>query len=146
MKTTERWFKEKLDSFREDPEFRLERIILDLTEEICVAMERKKISRAMLAEVLNVSPAYMTKCLRGSTNFTLKTLLAFGDALDLDFQAKFDDKGDKGGLCEIHGENVVGVTAQAQGRTEAYTESPIFQKIFTKPPFDAASVDLEEAA
>jgi hypothetical protein len=109
-------------------------------------MEKKKISRAMLSQLLDVSPAYMTKCLRGNTNFTLKTLLAFGDALDLDLEVKFGDKEFKEGLCEIHGENAVGVTTQAQGGTETFTESSIFQKIFTKPAIDAAGVDWQEAA
>jgi ribosome-binding protein aMBF1 (putative translation factor) len=145
MQTSEEWFKEKLDSFRDDPEFRLERIVLDLTEEICVAMERENISRAMLAQILNVSPAAVTKFLRGTANFTLKTLLAFGDALDLDLQVKFERREAKG-LSEIQSENVAAVTVPVQDETAAYSEYPTVPEIFKKPALDAANTDYLNAA
>jgi transcriptional regulator with XRE-family HTH domain len=91
MKTKD-WFKNKLDSFRDDFEFRLESLILNITENISKRMVEKKINRSSLAEKLNVSPPAVTKILNGSSNFTLKTLLSLSDALDLDLNIEFKDK------------------------------------------------------
>lgn len=91
MKTGE-WFKRKLEFFKEDFEFRLETLILDLTEKICDKMQRKNINRTRLSELLNVSPPAVTKILNGTSNFTLKTLLSLADALEFDLKIEFVEK------------------------------------------------------
>ena len=63
-----------------------ERAVLRATEEICLAMEREKISRAELARRLGTSPAYVTKVLRGKANFTLATLARIAYALEGEFK------------------------------------------------------------
>jgi len=89
---TEDWFRKKLDSFKDDFEFRHESLILDLTENICREMKHKNINRIKLAERLNVSPPAVTKILNGNSNFTLKTLLAISDALEIDLKIDFGKK------------------------------------------------------
>ncbi len=89
---TGKWFKRKMESFKEDFSFRLETLILDLTEKICIKMEQKNINRMRLSELLNVSPPAVTKILNGNSNFTLKTLLSMSDALDLELKIDFVDK------------------------------------------------------
>lgn len=89
---TEEWFRKTLETFEEDREFRLETIILNLTEKICQKMRQKKINRTKLAELLGVSPAAVTKILNGNSNFTLKTLVSLSDALGLDLQINFIER------------------------------------------------------
>lgn len=67
-------FASLFDSARERPEFHVERTSLEFTEEVIARMEALGISRAELARRLGVSPAYITKLLRGTTNFTLETM------------------------------------------------------------------------
>lgn len=55
--------------------------ILDFTENIYRLMEQKKISKADLAKALQVSPAYVTKILRGNVNFTLETMVRLARAV-----------------------------------------------------------------
>jgi transcriptional regulator with XRE-family HTH domain len=55
---------------------------LEVTELLCELMERKGINRAELARRANVSSAYITKVLRGTTNLTLKTISDLFFALD----------------------------------------------------------------
>ncbi len=86
---TEKWFNEKLTALENDPDFRLEEIILDLTEQISVKMKEKRMTRAKLADLLGVTPAAVTKLLNGNPNFTLKTLLKVADVLDLKFNVSF---------------------------------------------------------
>lgn len=78
------WFKDMLDEFKDDFDFRLETLILDLTDDICRKMEQKNITRADLARKLDISPAAVTKILNGNSNFTLKTILKIAMALDTD--------------------------------------------------------------
>ena len=86
------WLKNKLTLFKDDFEFRLETLIIDLTERICFKMKEKEINRIDLAGLLNVSPPAVTKILNGSSNFTLKTLLSLSDALGQDIEISFVDK------------------------------------------------------
>jgi len=88
----EEWFKKKIESFEEDFDFRLETLILNITEKICTRMQQKKINRTRLAEKLKVSPPAVTKILNGNSNFTLKTLLSIADALDLELKIDFVDR------------------------------------------------------
>lgn len=55
--------------------------ILDFTEELSRVLEEKGVSRGELARRLESSPAYVTKILRGKTNFTLASMVRVGQAL-----------------------------------------------------------------
>jgi transcriptional regulator with XRE-family HTH domain len=100
------WLEKMLDSVKDSFEFRLEKIILDLTEQICKRMQDREITRTQLARDLNVSPAAVTKILNGNSNFTLRTLLSLGDALNLDLGIEFRPK-------EISAQGSLGVWTQA---------------------------------
>ena len=89
---TGKWFNDKLAALKDDADFRLETIILDLTEQISARMKEKGMTRAKLAAVLGVTPAAVTKLLNGNPNFTLKTLLKVADALGLEFTVSLGAK------------------------------------------------------
>ncbi len=91
MKTKE-WFNNLMEKFEDDFDFRLETIILNLTESVCIEMKDKNINRTQLSDLLDVSPAAITKILNGTNNFTLKTLLSIADALDMEFNPEFKKK------------------------------------------------------
>jgi len=77
------WFQQYLDRYRDDPDYVLEGIVLDLTDRIALAMQEQGVSRAELAERLGVSRAYITKLLGGNTNMTLRTLVRLALALGM---------------------------------------------------------------
>jgi transcriptional regulator with XRE-family HTH domain len=108
------WLEKMLDSVKDSFEFRLEKIILDLTEQICKRMQDREITRTQLARDLNVSPAAVTKILNGNSNFTLRTLLSLGDALNLDLGIEFSPK-------EISAQGSLGVWTQAGNVQEGWT-------------------------
>lgn len=91
--STEKWFSEILESFKDDFDFRLEGLIFDLTEHICKTMKDKNIKRKQLAEILKVSPAAVSKILNGNSNFTIRTLLSLADALKTELKIEFKEKG-----------------------------------------------------
>jgi transcriptional regulator with XRE-family HTH domain len=77
-----KWFKEKLEEFKDDPEFIAEGIILKLNEKIVIKMEELNITRAELARRLGVTKPFITKLLNGNHNLTVKTMVSIAKALE----------------------------------------------------------------
>lgn len=113
---TKTWFRKKLDLFKDDFDFRLEKIILNITEKISERMIQKKLNRSSFARVLNVSPPAVTKIFNGTDNFSLRRLLAMADALDLDLQINLVEKEAK----------IVKSTVYAAGTFTFPVERPVF--------------------
>lgn len=59
--------------------------ILEFTEAIVCHMDQQGITRKDLARLLGKSPAYVTKILRGNTNFTLDSMVRIAQALGAEF-------------------------------------------------------------
>jgi transcriptional regulator with XRE-family HTH domain len=78
----------KLDDARRSSEYAAEQMIDSITEAIVDRMFDLQLSRAELANRLNVSPARVTNLLRGG-NFTVRTLAELGDALGCDVAVQF---------------------------------------------------------
>jgi len=84
------------DIFREamgSHAFRLEAAKIEFTEEMVKRIDDLGISKSMLADRIGTSPAYVTKILRGSTNFTLESMVKIADALDADLRCHIAPKG-----------------------------------------------------
>jgi len=118
------WLKNKLNLFKDDFDFRVETLILNLTERICQRMKQKNINRTELSNLLYVSPPAVTKILNGNSNFTLKTLLSLADALEQDLVINFIDK-------EVIYSEAVGVTTKAFNVTRAYSDENLPHAYFT---------------
>ena len=68
-------FKELLSEARERDTYWAASMILDFTEGLHQIMEANGITRSDLARRLRVSPAYITKVLRGNVNFTVDSMV-----------------------------------------------------------------------
>ena len=64
-----------------DPGFWLEDFRLEFMEELAREMKHLNVSRTELARRVGVSPAYITKILRGDSNFTLQSMVKLAFAL-----------------------------------------------------------------
>jgi transcriptional regulator with XRE-family HTH domain len=69
-----------------------ESVILDFTYDIERFMESRKLSRADLAKKVGVSPAYITKVLRGEGNLTVKSVVSLADAVGAKVVLQLVDK------------------------------------------------------
>lgn len=69
-----------------------ENIIMNVTEDILVAMEDKNISKVRLAQLLNKSKSFVTQMLGGSRNMTLRSLSDIAFALDAEISITFTSK------------------------------------------------------
>ena len=81
--TSEKTFTKWLDELADDATYLEEAAILDFTEAVVLAMKRQGVTRSELAARLGKTPAYITKLLSGSNNFTLKTMTQVAQALRL---------------------------------------------------------------
>lgn len=81
-------FKELFEAARKKDRYWVAEAIHDFTEDICRLMEEKKINKADLARIMKVSPAYITKILRGNANFTIDTMVRLARALGASLQLR----------------------------------------------------------
>jgi transcriptional regulator with XRE-family HTH domain len=88
-------FAEMMNRIKEAPEFRVDQIKFEITEEICKQMKANSITRTELAERLNSSKAYVTKMLRGNSNFTLESLVKIAEALGCELNVRMCPEGFK---------------------------------------------------
>ena len=70
-----RSFKELIDESKGRDTYWTASMILDFTEGLHKIMEANGVTRSELARRLRVSPAYITKVLRGNVNFTVDSMV-----------------------------------------------------------------------
>lgn len=73
--------KTKADQARGTHAYRAEGASIRFTEDLVALMETSGLTRTALAEKIGSSPAYITKILRGETNFTLDSMVKIATAL-----------------------------------------------------------------
>lgn len=74
--------KAKAEAARQTHAYRAEGASIRFTEDLVSLMESRGLTRSALAEKIGTSPAYVTKILRGDTNFTLDSMVRIARALN----------------------------------------------------------------
>jgi ribosome-binding protein aMBF1 (putative translation factor) len=74
-------FQKALEEAKQHSPYYEEKLLLDVADRIIEEMDRSDISRVELARRLEVSPAYITKILRGHANLTIESLAKIAFAL-----------------------------------------------------------------
>jgi transcriptional regulator with XRE-family HTH domain len=69
------------EAARKTDAYRAEGASIRLTEELVARLKASGLTRTALAEKIGASPAYVTKILRGDTNFTLDSMVKIANAL-----------------------------------------------------------------
>lgn len=85
-------FLKELERLQSDPGFVAERLVIEINEEVCRLMSDRKLSRAALAQRMNVSRQLITRLLNGKTNMTLLTLCKLAVALGASVYVKLGPK------------------------------------------------------
>lgn len=86
-------FNELFDGVEETLAYKTEAAVLEFTEELVSWMDCQGLSRADLARKIGCSPAYVTKILRGGTNFTLETMVKVADVLGCKIRTHLQPEG-----------------------------------------------------
>jgi transcriptional regulator with XRE-family HTH domain len=71
-----------LDDLRATLDYEVAGVEMDFTESLEELMARRGVNKSELARRIGTSPAYITKILRGGTNFTLETMIKLVRALE----------------------------------------------------------------
>lgn len=133
--------------FREteqSPTYWEELAILDFTEEVVARMAALGVNKSQLAERLKVEPAYVTKLIGGSNNFTLRTMVKISRALAAELRFHLQPKGAQSVWTDyaVEGprrQSVVPVPAASAVTNEDFTPT-------TLPPVEAGSYESLPAA
>lgn len=84
--------RDQLEVARKTFSYRLEKVLFQVAERVCLLLDAGDIARTDLAKKMGVTPAYITKLLNGNPNLTIKSLLKLADALEqelfIDFMPK----------------------------------------------------------
>jgi transcriptional regulator with XRE-family HTH domain len=81
------------DEAKNSDAYWIEKALLEFTEDVIGRMEHLNMSRSELASKIDASPAYVTKILRGSTNFTLQSMVRIGRALGCELRTHLQSEG-----------------------------------------------------
>lgn len=83
---------DQMESDRQHQDFRIEKILLNFTAEICARMEELNINRAELAKRLGRSRAFVSKVMNCNHNITLKTMDSISNALGMEIGIQVYEK------------------------------------------------------
>src|SRR6266566_747762 len=105
MKTIEQIHEEiqaALRAARETHEYRAEGASIEFTNAMLTRMRQVGVSRSKLASKIRVNPAYISKILRGDTNFSLETMVKIANALESEFRCHLQPVGAKAQWLDVY--------------------------------------------
>jgi hypothetical protein len=109
-------FIEFLKAARSSIAYKVEDVILDVTEQIIERMRQLNLSKSALASKIGTSAPYTTKMLRGGTNFTLESMVKVSEGLDCDLKVQLVPKTRSQDLIQII-ERRMPATSKAEFKT-----------------------------
>src|SRR3954453_10153067 len=130
-------FAELYELMKDTAEYKVEALALTFTESVLLRMEDLgNLSRKQLAERMGVSEAYVSKILKGTSNFTFASLVKLGEALD----------------CHIEAPLLIPKEKEAEATPVSFVRFPFNPKAFrprevsTMPTVEPENDDTETAA
>lgn len=101
MNTPQNGFAELFALAEQSNEYWVEGVKIEFAEQMLAQMKELGISRTELARRLGTSPAYVTKILRGTTNFTLESMVSIARVLDCELLTHLQRRGSRGVWLEF---------------------------------------------
>lgn len=140
-------FGKLLEKAQRGPAYWVARAIGSFTEDLFVLMETRGVTKAELARRIDKSPAYITKVLRGDSNFTIKSMVTLARALDADIevrlkavdseQASFFGYSDDGAMSELIGtmnlNNITNITDKKNQGSFFPGEQQTYEETYEAP-------------
>jgi transcriptional regulator with XRE-family HTH domain len=107
-------FKALFDKARDGLHYWVGAVQLDFAAEVNRVMTERDTSKADLARSLGTSAAYVTKALRGDTNFTIESMVRIARALDMDLRLHLAPKGAEVSWSTLPTETVMALHGASQ--------------------------------
>jgi transcriptional regulator with XRE-family HTH domain len=99
-------FAELFNSARATVAYKVQGVIIEITEQIVEKMNAMGMSKSELASKIDASAPYVTKLLRGKTNFTAESIVKVADALNCDVEVKLVPRSSNVDWIELMGKTV----------------------------------------
>ena len=93
MKHSLKDLKARLVKARASHAYRVEKAVLEFTEDVTQRMGELNVKKSEFARRIDASPAYVTKILRGKSNFTFDSMVKIADGLDCDLSTHLTPRG-----------------------------------------------------
>jgi transcriptional regulator with XRE-family HTH domain len=105
MKTIEQVHEEiqtALNAARKTHEYRAEGVSIEFTNAMVTRMREVGVSRSELARLIKATPAYISKILRGATNFSLDSMVKIANALNCELRLHLQPSGAKSRRLDVN--------------------------------------------
>jgi transcriptional regulator with XRE-family HTH domain len=99
-------FAELFSSARATVAYKVQGVIIEITEQIVEKMNTMGMSKSELASKIDASAPYITKLLRGKTNFTAESIVKVADALNCDVEVRLVPRSSTNDWIELMGKTV----------------------------------------
>lgn len=132
MKTIEQIHEEiqaALKAARETHEYRAEGASIEFTNAMLTRMRQVGVSRSKLAAKIGVNPAYISKILRGDTNFSLETMVKIANALESQFRCHLQPAGAKSQWVDVYSKRISKTTFQPVGVSRKIIHLEQFRRV-----------------
>lgn len=96
-------FQKLLEQARQGDDYWIAAAQVEFTEQLHELMQRRRATKSELARRIGSSPAYVTKVMRGSTNFTLASMVRLVRALGGHLQFRVCAREDQSRWIHVHG-------------------------------------------
>lgn len=99
-------FKSRLNNLKQTHGYKVEVAKLEFVRGISRLLKLKRISNAELAVKIDTSPAYITKALRGETNFTIDSMVKLASAVGANLHIHIADTSASVRWLEVHPQTI----------------------------------------
>jgi plasmid maintenance system antidote protein VapI len=135
-----------LNAARQTHEYRAEGASIEFTNAMVARMRESGVSRSELARKIAANPAYISKILRGDTNFTLDTMVKIGNALGCEFRCHLQPAGAKSQWLDVYSSRTRKTSFQLSGMPRNVIRPAQFQRVDLPLETDASNEKLPAVA
>lgn len=130
---------ELIGQAKADDTYWTELALLEFSEDVIARMEHLGMSRSELAQRIDSSPAYVTKILRGSSNFTLQSMVKISRAVGCELRTHLQPAG-----MESHWFDLLDARKPAQTGFKTSHELHSVMKQYTRAADSADGVTADD--
>ena len=133
-----------LKAARNTHEYREEGASIEFTNAMVTRMREAGVSRSELARLINTTPAYISKLLRGATNFSLDSMVKIASALNCELKTHLQPAGAKSQWVDVYTSKTLKMSFEPSDVPENIIRPTCFKPV--ELPLDVSKIDENRAA
>ncbi|HEY4272028.1 MAG TPA: helix-turn-helix transcriptional regulator [Candidatus Udaeobacter sp.] len=132
-----------LKAARETHEYRAEGASIEFTNAMVTRMREARVSRSELARMIKTTPAYISKILRGATNFSLDSMVKIANALNCELRLHLQPSGAKSQWLDVYTSKTLKMSFEPSGVPENIIHPMCFKPV--ELPLEISRTDERRA-